>query len=173
MDAAILLADENGHSYMKDFFQGMKDEYVIQTQGKHIISLYPELQDKTKDEIMYSRYHDSMYTELDAAAYAAGLTVEELLDKFETFGYIKSAVDNYANSVLKTSDAYSVLKTSVENWNEIQEQSQEIIHDGIEISEDAYNSLKEQLSGVTVGTEGFADAIDTTDGYIVKNSKLF
>ena len=46
------------------------------------------------------------------------------------------------------------------------------LYDGQSISEEYYNSLREQLLYVTVGTQDFFDAVDTSNGYIVKNSDL-
>lgn len=46
------------------------------------------------------------------------------------------------------------------------------IFDGQAISDDYYNSLKEYLGDVTVGEESFSDAVDTTNGKVIKNTRL-
>lgn len=64
---------------------------------------------------------------------------------------LTSAYDSYASALQIVNDA---------------------IFDGQAISDDYYDSLKEYLGSVTVGEESFSDAIDTTNGKVVKNTRL-
>lgn len=64
---------------------------------------------------------------------------------------LTSAYDSYASALQIVNDA---------------------IFDGQAISDDYYDSLKEYLGDVTVGEESFSDAIDTTNGKVVKNTRL-
>lgn len=70
-----------------------------------------------------------------------------------------SSIDKLTSSI----DAYKAALQTVNN----------ITSDGQAISEDYYNTLKEQLSDITVAEEGFSDAIEEQNGkYIVKNISL-
>lgn len=64
---------------------------------------------------------------------------------------LTSAYDSYASALQIVNDA---------------------IFDGQAISDDYYDSLKEYLGDITVGEESFSDAIDTTNGKVVKNTRL-
>lgn len=66
----------------------------------------------------------------------------------------------------------STLSSAYESYASTLQIANEAAFEGQAISEDYYNSLKEYLGDVTVGEESFGDAIDSTNGYIVKNTKL-
>lgn len=66
----------------------------------------------------------------------------------------------------------SDIKNSIKEYNSLLNTLNETSFDGARISEEYYNTLREQLQYVTVGTEDFFDAIDTSNGYVIKNAQL-
>ena len=88
----------------------------------------------------------------------SGLTKDEVLQK------VASTIPKEA-TVSKT---YSDLKNSISEVNDTLSQSSEIIMDNIKLTDEQGKAL-ESLIG---GEEDFADAIDTTNGYVVKNAAL-
>ena len=88
----------------------------------------------------------------------SGLTTDEVLQK------VASTIPKEA-TISKT---YSDLKNSISEVNDTLSQSSEIIIDNIKLTDEQGKAL-ESLIG---GEEDFADAIDTTNGYVVKNATL-
>lgn len=66
----------------------------------------------------------------------------------------------------------SGITEAIEQYNNALDILNDGLYDGQTISEEYYNSLIEQLINVTVGYEDFFDAIDTTNGYVIKNADL-
>lgn len=107
---------------------------------------------------------------------------EELKQILDYIGLDAEDVKNYftqiaqeaqtASSKISTTNVYSDILSMIEAFDEMQAQSREVVHDNMEISEEYYNALKKQLEDVTVAEEGFTDAIDTSNGYVVKNASL-
>ena len=88
----------------------------------------------------------------------SGLTTDEVLQKVE------STIPKEATA----SKTYSDLKNSIDEVNDTLSQSSEIIIDNVELTEEQGKAI-ESLIGTE---EDFADAIDTTNGYVVKNATL-
>ena len=98
-----------------------------------------------------------------------GITAEDVAGYFMKVGeYAELAADKISTTVT----SLDKLKSTIESYNSALEIANDITFDGQGISEDYYNALKEYLGDVTVGEEDFSDAIDTTNGYIVKNTTL-
>lgn len=189
LDAASASAEENGQSYMADFFNGIKDEYSSQTKelnlslglinNKDIKNSLSEalsaFKGKNAKQILQDYEVDpdiTGFVELNKIAEQYDMTIEELINSLVNLGYVQSGFNEKASETVKLADAYSKIVASVESFNEVEKQSHEIIHDGIAITKEHYESLKEQLSDVTVGGEDLSDAIDENNGYIVKNAQL-
>lgn len=66
----------------------------------------------------------------------------------------------------------STLTTQVESENDAVSKSNEVIYEGMKISDEYYESLSEYLGDVTIGTEDLSDAIDVNNGKVVKNARL-
>lgn len=88
----------------------------------------------------------------------SGLTTDQVLQK----------VASTLPKEVTVTKSYSALKSSISEVNDALDQSSEIILDNIQLTEDQGKAL-ESLIG---GEESFADAIDTTNGYVVKNASL-
>lgn len=189
LDAASASAEENGQSYMADFFNGIKDEYSSQTKelnlsldlinNKDIKNSLSEalsaFKGKNAKQILQDYEVDpdtTGFVELNKIAEQYDMTIEELINSLINLGYVQSGFNEKASETVKLADAYSKIAASVEAFNEVEKQSHEIIHDGIAVTKEHYESLKEQLSDVTVGGEDLSDAIDENNGYIVKNAQL-
>lgn len=88
----------------------------------------------------------------------SGLTTDEVLQK----------VESTIPKEVTVSKTYSDLKNSIDEVNDTLSQSSEIIIDNVELTEEQGKAI-ESLIGTE---EDFADAIDTTNGYVVKNATL-
>lgn len=82
---------------------------------------------------------------------------------------IQYDLEFYGESVINT---ISGLTAAVEEYKAAVAAADEVLFDGQVISEDYYNTLSTYLQGITVDTESFSDAIDTNNGYVVKNASL-
>lgn len=136
------------------------------------------------------------FSEIEKAAFDAGVSAEdflnimdldfsanpELLNYFDKLGLSADEAQAYflqvaeaaavATQVASKNTTISKLTSDIEGLNAAQQTTNEIAYEGQAISEDYYNTLSEQLKGVTVEEGSFADAIDTSNGNIVKNTKL-
>lgn len=86
---------------------------------------------------------------------------------------------NISGAMQQTNETTSVAITDIaslvsayDSYASVLQAINDITFDGQAISDDYYNSLKEYLVDVTVGEESFSDAIDTTNGKVVKNTRL-
>ncbi len=66
----------------------------------------------------------------------------------------------------------STLTTQVDSYSDAVSKSNEVIYEGMKISDEYYESLSEYLGDVTIGTEDLSDAIDVNNGKVVKNARL-
>ena len=80
--------------------------------------------------------------------------------------------EQVTEKIATTITSLDKITSSIDAYKSALEVANDITFDGQGISEDYYNSLKEYLGDVTAGEEDFSDAIDTTNGYIVKNTTL-
>lgn len=117
-------------------------------------------------------------------------SVEELISKnpqlkvqLDSLGISAEDVARYFlninSSMQQTNEATSVAITDIasltsayDSYASALQIVNDTIFDGQAISDDYYNSLKEYLGDVTVGEESFSDAVDTTNGKVIKNTRL-
>ena len=86
---------------------------------------------------------------------------------------------NINNAVQQANETVSIAVTDIasitsayESYASALQIVNESIFDGQAISDDYYDSLKTYLADVTVGEESFSDAVDTTNGKVIKNTRL-
>ena len=113
-----------------------------------------------------SREYAYMLNEMSSSF---GISNNDIIGFFTKTGeYAEQAEEKIAATVT----SLDKLTSSVESYKSILQIVSEITYDGQAISEEYYNTLKEQLADVTYGTQDFSDAIDTENGYVVKNTSL-
>lgn len=91
-------------------------------------------------------------------------SLQRVADVIHQTGDIEKAIES-VNAVTK---AFSSLTSEVTQYQEVLTLSNELVYDNIKISEEQYNMLNELIGS----EEEFGDCIDTTNGYVVKNSQL-
>lgn len=111
---------------------------------------------------------EQAYGALCAIANEYEMEIDDLISVLGKLGLVHgSAVQKEFETSITTIDH---LTSAVESYKTALNTIGSITSDGQAISEDYYNTLKEQLSDITVAEEGFSDAIDEQNGkYIVKN----
>ena len=106
---------------------------------------------------------------LQAEADNAGISIENLIKILTNLGLIAGRPAEAATEGIRAiGQAYSALAAEAEKYKDINEVLNELAYDNIEISEEQYDALKELIGS----EEEFADCIDTSNGYIVKNTAL-
>lgn len=105
---------------------------------------------------------------LSAQAAEAGMTVDGLIDALVSLGLIAGRPVDVSNSINAIGESYSELSSTVEKYANVSAILNESIYDNVKLSEDQYNALKELIGS----EEEYADCIDESNGYIVKNSAL-
>lgn len=106
---------------------------------------------------------------LQAEADNAGISIENLIKILTNLGLIAGRPAEAATEGIRAvGRAYSTLATEAEKYKDINEVLNELSYDNIKISEEQYNALKELIGS----EEEFADCIDTSNGYIIKNTAL-
>lgn len=106
---------------------------------------------------------------LQTAADNAGVSIDNVITILTNLGLIAGLpVEQAAESVEAVGQAYSILAASAEKYASINDILNESIYDNIAISEEQYDALKELIGS----EEEFADCIDTSNGYVVKNTSL-
>ena len=196
------MAEANGDASMQKYFAGMLnkfeqeefklkvslDEENLKTELQKIISEGGEkglsaLDDTAiKDMVnrglnvegaidvsgQYTNEQIAGLIQLQSEADAAGVSINNLISTLVDFGLIAGRPVEAVELVEAAGQAYSTLVTEAEKYASINTVLNEITYDNIEISEEQYELLKE-----LVGSEKeFSEAIDTTNGYIVKNSSV-
>ena len=91
-------------------------------------------------------------------------SLQRVADAIHQTGEIEKAIES-VNTVTK---AFSSLTSEVTQYQEVLTLSNELVYDNIKISEEQYDMLNELIGS----EEEFVDCIDTTNGYVVKNSQL-
>ena len=126
------------------------------------------------DYSMYTKEQVDGIVQLASVADEAGIEVEELINILTTLGMISGRPEDAAvKQIRKTITSIDALSSALESYKTVIETVNDITFDGQAISEEYYNTLKEQLSDVTVAEEDLSDAIDKQNGkYIVKNIAL-
>ena len=106
---------------------------------------------------------------LQAEADNAGISIENLIKILTNLGLIAGRPAEAATEGIRAiGQAYSALAAEAEKYKDINEVLNELAYDNIEISEEQYDALKELIGS----EEEFADCIDISNGYIVKNTAL-
>lgn len=99
-----------------------------------------------------------------------GITMHDLVGYFTQTG---EAAEQAADKISTTVTSLDKLMSSIDAYKTALQTANNITSDGQAISEDYYNTLKEQLSDITVAEQDFSDAIEEQNGkYIVKNVAL-
>lgn len=101
---------------------------------------------------------------------STGIDAGDVIGFFTQTGNYSEDQEGKITTVITSIDK---LTASVEAYKSVLQVVNNIAHDGQAISEDYYNTLKEQLKDVIVAEQDFSDAIEEQNGkYIVKNVSL-
>lgn len=93
-----------------------------------------------------------------------GLTTQEAVDQINVLGQA-GAETELAKAIGNTLSTYA---DALEKFTNAQSIQNEVIYDNIELTEDQGAALKELIGG----EEDYADAVDESNGYVVKNIEL-
>ena len=161
--------DEDG---LKTQIQGIiKDSGLSaldNNQIKDMIKRGLDVEGAVDESGAYTEEQISGLVELKTTADNAGISIETLISILTNLGLIKGRPAEAINSIESTGKAYSVLASEAEKYNSINETLNESVYDGIKISKDQYEALSELIGA----EKEFADCIDTTDGYVIKDIAL-
>lgn len=117
----------------------------------------------------YTQEQINGLVQLQVEADKAGISLDSLISILINFGLIAGRPgDVVKESVEAAGIAYSALTAQVEAYAAALEILNDGLYDNVEISEEQYESLKELIGS----EEEFAECIDTTNGYVVTNTKL-
>lgn len=119
----------------------------------------------------YSRYTKEQVSGMAALkeqADAADMSVTSLIDILTNLGYITGRPIEFEESIEAVSEAYTKLASTVESYISINDILNEATYDNIKLSQEQGDALKELIGS----EEEYADCIDESNGYIVKNSSL-
>lgn len=161
--------DEDG---LKTQIQGIiKDSGLSaldNNQIKDMINRGLDVEGAVDESGAYTEEQISGLVELKTTADNAGISIETLISILTNLGLIKGRPAEAINSIESTGKAYSMLASEAKKYNSINETLNESVYDGIKISKDQYEALS-----ALIGTEKeFADCIDTTGGYVIKDIAL-
>lgn len=161
--------DEDG---LKTQIQGIiKDSGLSaldNNQIKDMIDRGLDVEGAVDESGAYTEEQISGLVELKTTADNAGISIETLISILTNLGLIKGRPAEAINSIESTGKAYSMLASEAEKYNSINETLNESVYDGIKISKDQYEALSELIGA----EKEFADCIDTTDGYVIKDIAL-
>lgn len=138
--------------------------FDLQLEDKNesqMIARYAELKDMTTEEA--KAYFDS----LPAIVVQRLLKVDwNLVDKSNVDSTIANAMGSSSSNVI-TSKTYSVLSEKASEFNDVLSQTQEVIADNTEVTQE----YKDSLTGLGISEEDLADCFDENNPLIVKNAK--
>lgn len=161
--------DEDG---LKTQIQGIiKDSGLSaldNNQIKDMIDRGLDVEGAVDESGAYTEEQISGLVELKTTADNAGISIETLISILTNLGLIKGRPAEAINSIESTGKAYSMLASEAEKYNSINETLNESVYDGIKISKDQYEALNELIGA----EKEFADCIDATDGYVIKDIAL-
>ena len=125
----------------------------------------------TVQDIMFDVLNNQEYTNLTGGLLANyGISIADIVGFFTQVANEATSTASKVNVVVSSMDA---LTSAVDAYKNALETVNSLTSDGQAISEDYYNTLKEQLADITVAEQGFSDAIEEQNGkYIVKNVAL-
>jgi hypothetical protein len=145
--------------YATDSAKAFKEEFEKGLQeGKNPSQLLKELFTGNRE-----------YASVLSGLYEYGIDTSDIVGYFTQTG---EEAEKAAEKVKTIVTSLDKLTSSIDSYKAALQIVNEITHDGQAISEEYYNTLKEQLADVTYGTQDFSDAIDTSNGYVVKNVSL-
>ena len=122
---------------------------------------------KNPVEVIEGLLSDANYSSAFAGlADQFGITLDDIKNYFTQVG--EFATPEVAESITAIGQAYSTLSASVEKYTSINDVLNESIYDNVEISKEQYDALNELIGS----EEEFVDCIDTSNGYVVKNTAL-
>ena len=110
----------------------------------------------------------SSYAILSSAANEYGMEVKDLINLLGQLGAIKLPNPLDDSGISTTIKSYGDLSESTTKIQDIMSQSSEIFQDNIVLSDEMGVSLKALIGD----QEDWADAVDTSNGYVVKNASL-
>ena len=125
---------------------------------------------KLKDGVEgFTQEQADAYNTLKSKASEYGMTIDELVAKLVKLGLVQGSSFNSATksveAVGKTLSSYS---DTIDKFTSAQSIQDEIIYDNIKLTDEQGDALKELIGD----EEDYADAIDSTNGYIVKNANV-
>lgn len=166
-----ILADvgETAEKTAESMHFGGKDGAIAQAE-KDVESLESIVNDSLNKIGLHIQSIIEKYPGVAAALKATGLDLQGLAGWLTQTGEYAEQASEDISTYVNTIDT---LTSSIESYKSALETVNSITFDGQAISEDYYNTLKTQLSDITVAEEGFSDAIQEQNGkYIVKNVSL-
>lgn len=108
------------------------------------------------------------YNILKNKASEYGFSVEEIVAKLAKLGLIKSNLTETSDVVESVGKSFTNYASTIETLTDAQSISNELIYDNMELTKEQGEAL-----GALVGSEAeYAEAVDTSNGYVVKNAKL-
>ncbi len=160
------LLSENDAKYIKiSLGFELDDNGNIQDDIDSMINYAKTIIDSTlHDQIPTLNYSDLQIINSDKFN-VSGVTITTWQQLQEEIRKAKAAMSEDIKAV---GQAYSALAADAEKYKDINEVLNELAYDNIKISEEQYDALKELIGS----EEEFADCIDTSNGYIVKNTAL-
>ena len=191
--AAAATAEKNGQSYMASFFNGIQGEYeklsneirfktdlseniLLGDTGKGIRDVVSELlsglDGMNAQEILQLGEIDpnnSAFVGLKQVANEYGMEINELINALVKLGYVQSGFgDGEVEKIGKIVSTYSDITSEIESYNEVLEQTSEIVADNTEVTEE----YKDALKALGVSEEELSECFDENNGLIVKNAAL-
>lgn len=165
-----ILADvgETAEKTAKSMHFGGKDGAIASAE-KEVQTLENTVNDNLSKIGLHLQSLIEKYPAISKAFKATGLDLQSLAGWLTQTGEYAKEVSEQTTTTITSLDK---LTSSVEAYKSALEVANNIVFDGQAISGEYYNTLRDQLSDVTIGEEGFSDAIDTSNGYIVKNASL-
>ena len=149
-----IYGSDAAQSFIKEFEAGI-------AEGKDYYTLIEELLEGNSD---YSDLFNRLFKDYNIAW--------ETFVKWFASDTTKQDTEKPEEKIKAAVTSIDALTSSIESYKSALDIVNSITSDGQAISEEYYTALKDQLSDVTVGSEGFSDAIDTSNGYIIKNASL-
>ena len=108
------------------------------------------------------------YNTLKSKAEEYGLSVDEIVAKLAKIGLIKSNLTEDTQAVEAVGNSFANYASTIEQFTEAKSIANELIYDNIELTEEQGEALSSLIGSETE----YAEAVDTSNGYIVKNAKL-
>lgn len=131
---------------------GREDDFTWDTEG-----------------LAYTSSQVDAIEDLHHMAVKAKIPLTELINILTRFGYIQGRPivdDSEADKAVNLAQTYSSLSSSAEEFNSIQQQTDEILHSGIEVTQE----YKDALLELGISEEELKECFDETNPLMVKNA---